>query len=428
MNRATCLLILFAVVSLPLNAEGEDWPQWRGPNRTGISSEEGLLQSWPEYGPPLKWHTSDLGEGYASVVVSNGLIHTIGNESGEIYAYGIDDASGDMKWKTQIGASSRHAMSTPTVDGEYLYALDPDGKLHCLLANDGSKIWSVDFIASFDGKLQSGRGYGESPLIDGDHLICTPGGSDAMIVALNKENGDAVWKMPAPNLGTKGGDGASFSSIVKSSGGGIDQYVQLIGRGLVGVAADDGRLLWGYNDICADIVNIPTPIVSKDYVFSANGYNAGSVLLHLKANDKQGIDATEVYRLAGNTFQNHHGGVIKLGEFIIGGHGSNNGLPTAVHMETGKVAWKRRGPGTGSASVIYADNRFIFRYQNGVVALLETNASGFTVKGTFQIQGAGGDSWSHPAIAKKRLYLREQRQLFVYDLATKEKVAVSSRP
>ncbi|MCH2612863.1 MAG: PQQ-binding-like beta-propeller repeat protein [Pirellulales bacterium] len=411
MQRISIYIIAATISFLSCNpyvALADDWPQWRGPNRDGKSMETGLLQTWPDNGPSIKWKCTQIGAGYASLVVGNGLIHTIGNESNVIYAYGIDENTGELLWKTKIGESTRHAMSTPTLDGAHLYALDPDGDLVCLNASDGKKVWGVSFDTAFSGKLQSGRGYGESPLVDGRHLICTPGGDDAMIVALEKTTGELVWSTPAPKLGNKGGDGASFSSIIKSRIGNIDQYVQLIGRGLVGVAADDGRFLWGYNDICADIVNIPTPIAKGNFVFSANGYNAGSVLLELQPDQENGINATEIYRLNGNTFQNHHGGVIELNNHIYGGHGSNNGLPTCLKLENGKINWKRRGPGVGSASVIYADNRFVFRYQNGVVALIEANTEGFSVRGKWQIPGAGGDSWSHPVIANKTLLLREQ--------------------
>jgi outer membrane protein assembly factor BamB len=416
--RYPLLLILSILSCTVVQVTGADWPQWRGPNRDAKSSETGLLQSWPESGPQLKWKTSELGAGYASLVVANGRLHTIGSESGSIFAYAFDEQSGDQLWKTQIGESSRHAMSTPTVDGEYLYALDPDGELCCLHAATGELQWQVDFISDFQGKLQSGRGYGESPLIDGKHLICTPGGDQAMIVALNKATGEVIWKMPAPELGTKGGDGASFSSIVKTQVEGIEMYVQLIGRGLIGVECKTGKYLWGYNDICADIVNIPTPIVRGDLVFSANGYNAGSVLLKLTSKTDGEVEASEVYRLQGNQFQNHHGGVVAVGDSIIAGHGSNNGLPTCLDLESGEIHWKRRGPGVGSAAVIHADNRFIFRYQNGVVALIEADPSGFTIHGKLQIPGAGGDSWSHPVLANGCLFLREQDSIYVHDVTS----------
>ncbi|MBT4845083.1 MAG: PQQ-like beta-propeller repeat protein, partial [Planctomycetaceae bacterium] len=404
----------------------DDWPQWRGPNRDAVSKETGLLESWPAEGPQLKWKTERLGEGYASVVVSYGLLHTIGNEDGIIFAYGLDEQTGTILWKTKIGESGRHALSTPTVDGEYLYALDPDGELSCLNARSGEVRWHVDLFAEFQGKLQSGRGYGESPLIDGKHLICTPGGDDAMLVALDKTTGRLVWKTSVPVLGDKGGDGASFSSIVKTRVGKIEQYVQLVGRGLIGVACDNGRFLWGYNDISADVANIPTPIVRKNLIFSANGYNAGSVLLKLTSDGDDGISVTEIYRLQGNEFQNHHGGVVALGEYVFGGHGSNNGLPTCLNLATGEILWKRRGPGVGSAAVIYVNNRFIFRYQNGVVALLKADGSGFIIQGKLQIPDAGGDSWSHPVVANGCLFLREQNVIYAHDIKRTDATSVAT--
>jgi len=421
------IVLVFTILAVSVTAiHADDWPQWRGPNRDAISKEMGLLESWPAEGPRLKWKREHLGEGYASVVVSNGMLHTIGNESGIIFAYGLEEQTGKVSWKTKIGESTRHALSTPTVDGEYLYALDPDGELSCMNARSGEVRWHVDFISEFQGKLQSGRGYGESPLIDGKHLICTPGGGDALLVALEKATGKLVWKTPAPVLGDKGGDGAAFSSIVKTRVGEIDQYVQLVGRGLIGVACDNGRFLWGYNDISADIANIPTPIVRNDLVFSANGYNAGSVLLKLTSIAGNRTLATEIYRLQGNQFQNHHGGIVALGEYVFGGHGSNNGLPTCLNLTTGEILWKRRGPGVGSAAVIYVDNRFIFRYQNGVVALIQADESGFTIHGKLQIPDAGGDSWSHPVVANGCLFLREQNVIYAHDIKRTDAASVAT--
>src|SRR5262249_21576720 len=157
-----------------------------------------------------------------------------------------------------------------------------------------------------------------------------------------------------------GKEGAGFSSVVVSEAAGIRQYVQLMGRGLVGVDARDGRFLWGYNAIANDTANIPTAVVREDLVFAANGYNAGSVLLRLRPARRQGeappgVQAEVVYTLGGSKFQNHHGGVVLLGDHVYGGHGSNNGLPTCVELRTGHIVWKGRGPGVGSAAVVYAD-------------------------------------------------------------------------
>ncbi len=391
-----------------------DWPRWRGSQVNAISTETGLLSAWPAEGPTGAWHTEGLGAGYASVVVADGRVFTIGSHDNDLFTYALDEKEGNLLWKQKVGTTGRHPISTPTIDGNRLYVMDPDGQLICLAVSDGMIQWQRDLAVEFSGRLQSGRGYGESPLVDGDQLICTPGGAEAMIVSLNKMTGTTTWKSTIPELGEAGRDGASFSSIQVSRGGGVRQYVQLVGRGLVGVAADDGRFLWGYNDIANQTANIPTPIVRDDMVFSANGYNAGSVLLRLSADGKGGVKATEVYRLNGSQLQNHHGGLVLVGDHIFGGHGSNNGLPTCLQLSTGRVNWKRRGPGIGSASVVYADGHLYFHYQNGVIALIQASTSGYKLKGTFQLPGAGADSWSHPVVANGKLFLREKDTLWSY--------------
>ncbi|MFP6620720.1 MAG: PQQ-binding-like beta-propeller repeat protein, partial [Pirellulaceae bacterium] len=415
---------LFLLLGLPaVMVQAADWPQWRGPQRNGMSLETDLLQQWPVEGLPVLWKSSQVGGGYASVVVSKGMLFTIGQEGQDVLAVALDAVTGKRRWSQAIGKTSRTPCSTPTVDGDRLYALDPDGNLVCMKTGSGEIVWKRAFLVDFQGRMMSGRGYGESPLIDGDKLICSPGGAEHMMIALNKYSGELVWKTQIPELGMAGRDGMGFSSAQVTTAVGIRQYVQLVGRGLIGVAADDGRFLWGYNDISNGTANIPTPVVRGDLVFSANGYNSGSVLLKLHPDGKEGVRAEEVYRLNGSRFQNHHGGVILVGDAIFGGHGSNNGLPTSLDLETGRQHWKRRGPGVGSAAVVYADGHLYFRYQNGVMALVEATTKGYRLKGKFQIPGAGGDSWAHPVVANGRLYLREKNTLFVYDVRNRDQVA-----
>ncbi len=412
--RRTCMIAFLFCTSV----SADDWPQWHGLNRNAVSSETGLLKSWTDRPPTLEWRASEIGAGYSSVVVSQGVVFTTGKIDGDVYCFAIDLKTGRRKWSTQIGNTSRNVMATPTVHGRFVYALDPDGLLSCLKTSDGEILWLHSFTEDFGGRLMSGRGYGESPLVDGDRLLCTPGGPDAMIVALDRRSGDVIWKSTIPDIGEKGSDGAAFSSIGISKAAGVRQYVQLVGRGLIGIEADSGRFLWGYNDISNGTANIPTPIVREDFVFSANGYHAGSVLLKLEADEQSetGVTVREVYRLRGNRFQNHHGGFVVTGDHIFGGHGSNNGLPTCIEFLTGKIVWKQRGPGTGSASVCAADGHLYFHYQNGVVALIEAKSDAYRLKGTFELPNAGGDSWSHPVIADGKLFLREQNELSAYNL------------
>lgn len=418
---AVLLTVLLLAGSAARTAHAADWPQWRGPRRDGVSTETNLLASWPAGGPRLAFHADGLGTGYASVVVSRGKVFTIGRKESDVVATALDAETGNTVWTRTIGTTSRHPSSTPTVDDDRLYALDPDGELVCLNVSNGEILWQKSFVDDFGGKMMSGRGYGESPLVDGDRLICTPGGPEAAMVALDKRTGEVIWKAKLPAIGPGGREGAGFASAVISEAAGIRQYVQLMGRGVVGIAAKDGRFLWSYNAIANDTANIPTPVVQGDYVFAANGYTAGSVLLKLvrddaAPNDTPGVKAEVVYALQASQFQNHHGGVILFGNHLYGGHGNNNGLPTCLDFETGKVRWKRRGPGVGSAAAVCAEGRLYFRYQNGLVALIEATDAGYILHGTLEVPGAGGDSWAHPVVANGRLYLREQDALWVYDI------------
>ena len=409
-------LLIVCGRALPVRtAIADDWPQWRGPNRDATSRETGLRQEWSSSTPKLAWQEEGLGEGYSSVVVSRERIFTIGRRDQQVVCFCLDEQTGSLRWSRAIDTTSRHPSSTPTVDGDRLYVLDPDGDLYCLTVDDGEVLWQRSYLKDFGGVMMSGRGYGESPLVDGDRLICTPGGADSTVVALNKLSGETIWTAKVPELGEAGRAGAGFSSPVVSSAAGVRQYVQLIGRGVVGVRASDGEFLWGYNAIANQTANIPTPIVYGDLVFAANGYNAGSVLLRITRQDS-GVSAEPVYTLNGGRFQNHHGGVTLVDGYIYGGHGSNNGLPTCLQLETGKLRWKRRGPGVGSAAIVYADGRLYFRYQNGVIALIKATTKGYDLQGTFQLPGAGGDSWSHPVVANGRLLLREKDRLFAYDV------------
>jgi outer membrane protein assembly factor BamB len=407
-------LLAIVITILPSCLAAADWPNWRGHNRNAVSPETGLAKSWQQP-PKVEWHATGLGQGYSSVVIANGLLVTTGSFAKDMFCIALDANTGVERWRTKVGETSRNVMSTPTLHAGLVYVVDPDGELICLEAKSGHIRWERNLLKEFGGRLMSGRGYGESPLIDGDRLICTPGGPDAMVVALDRTSGKTIWQSKIPHIGTKGRDGAAFASISISRAAGVKQYVTLCGRGLIGLEAESGKFLWGYNDISNQTANIPTPIVSGDYVFSANGYHAGSVLLKI-AKTSEGIAAHEVYRLKGNRFQNHHGGFVLIDGHIYGGHGSNNGLPTCLDLETGKIKWKRRGPGSGSASVVAGDGQLVFKYQDGVVALIQATPDEFNLNGTFKVPNTGADGWSHPVISDGKLFIREKDDLWVYNI------------
>ena len=399
------------------------WPQWRGPNRNGLSPETGLNTAWETKPPKLLWTADGTGRGFASVSVVDSQIYTIGKFPDGEAVVALDSVDGRVLWtRTITTASPRNGgyegpRCTPTIDGDRLFAISSDGKIACLARADGSMVWTRDFVKDWQGRMHSGWGYSESPLVDGDLVLCTPGGSEAMIVALNKKTGKEVWKSAVPALGDNGRDGAAYSSIVISNGAGVKQYVQLIGRGVIGVRASDGKFLWGYNRVVNGTANIPTPITTGDYVFSSTGYGAGAALLKL-SRDAGGVKAEEQYFLPGNEFQNHHGGMLLVGEHIYAGSGHNNGFPACVELKTGKLLWGRqRGAGNGSAAVVYFDGHIVFRYQNGTLALVEANPESYQLKGTLKPDYQERESWSHPVIADGRMYLREQNKLMCYDLS-----------
>lgn len=399
-------------------ARQEDgWPQWRGPNRDGISRETGLLDAWPETGPPIVWKASGLGSGYSSVAVAGGRVFTMGKFGDETRLVAVRVEDGTIEWNTAVGGGDS-PNCTPTVDGELVFALSHSGDLLCAEAATGREVWRKNFPADFGGKMMSGWGYSESPLVDGDNLIVTPGAPDAMMAALDKRTGKVIWRaaMP-PNVGSAGQDGAGYSSIAVSNGAGVKQYVQLVGRGVVSVDARSGKMLWGYNRIANGTANIPTPVVTGDYVLCSSGYGDGGTALLQLVGSRGQVNAQEVWYKNSKDLQNHHGGMILIGDHVYMGHGHNNGFPVCFELKSGVDAWRPgRGPGTGSAAVVCADGHLYFRYENAVMALIEATPRSYNLKGSFQIGIKNGQSWPHPVVADGRLYLRDQHEMLSYDI------------
>lgn len=417
MSRLTFLIFLALVTTLSpaFSAEPGSWPAWRGPLRDGISPEKGLQDSWPSDGPRLIWQVDNVGRGFSSVSIADGRIVTMGQLSQPergTYIIALSQKDGSELWKTRVGSGAPN--TTPTIDDNRIYALDREGQLTCVSAPTGKIIWQKNFPRDFGGKMMSGWGYSESPLIDGDQLICTPGSKSAALAALDKKTGDVIWQTPVSRLGNRGGDGAAYSSVVVSNAGGITQYVQLMGRGVISVDASNGKLLWNYNRVANGTANIPTPIVKGDYIFCSTGYGTGAALLKVQPGATQ-VD--EVYFLRAKDLQNHHGGMILIGDYLYCGHGHNSGLPICVDFNTGKTVWgPNRGAGDGSAAIVYADGHIYFRYENGVIALIEATPDGYRLKGKFKMATQNGKSWPHPVIVDGRLYLRDQKSLLCYDI------------
>jgi outer membrane protein assembly factor BamB len=403
-----------ALLTVALAVSAADWPQWQGIDRTAISRETGLLKTWPKDGPPLAWKVKNLGGGYSSPSIAEGRLFGMSYRGEDEVVWCLSEKDGKELWKTRIAAKGKAGYNegsrcTPTVDGKEIYVLGISGDLACLDAASGKIHWQKNMKKDFDGKMMSGWGYSESPLIDGDKLICTPGGKTASLVALNKKNGATIWKAQVP-----GGDGAGYSSVIAADVQGVRQYIQFMGRGVLGVAAADGKFLWRYDKPHNTTANISTPVYHDNCVFAASAYGTGGGLVKLNKLATGLFQAEEVYFT--KQMQNHHGGMVLVDGYL---YGNNGGQLACIEFKTGKVMWNERPPGKGS--IAYADGMLYYRNEGGPIVLIEANPQKYVEKGRFnQPDRSGKNAWPHPVIANGKLYILDQDVLLCYDIRQKQ--------
>ena len=403
------------VAGAPLAAA--DWAQWRGPNRDGISKETGLLKEWPKDGPKLVWQATDLGTGYGAVAVAGDRIYLIANR-------GLDDESvsalsardGKPVWTTKLGKVGNPkqipaypaARSTPTVDGDRVYALGSDGDLVCADAATGKERWRKNLRTDFGGKPGTWA-YSESPLVDGDVLVVTPGGAEATLVGLNKNTGEPVWKSAVP-----GGDPAGYASVVVTDAAGTKQYVQFLGKGVVGVEAKTGKFLWRFDETGKGPANMPTPVAADGYVYTGAARFGGGLVKLVSTGGE--MKAEKVYYERDTPFT-------LGGQVLVNGHlyGTNTTALVCIEFTTGKIKWTEKA--VGPASLLYADGRLYAHEENtGAVVLAEVTPEKFTEKGRFIPPGRppavnrGEKAWAYPALADGKLYVRENGVLWCYDV------------
>ena len=402
-------------------APAADWPTFRGPGRTAVAPDTDLAESWPADGPTLVWQSAGAGRGYASLAIAGEKIFTLGDGlstagDADEYLTCFDRATGKQLWKTKTGSpwadgqeSWQSSRSTPTVDGDTVYVITPFGQLVACATADGREKYRVDLKATFGGTKGDSWGYSESVTIDGDRLVCTPGGEQATMVALDKKTGRPLWSCPM-----KGDRGAGHASIVTADIGGREVYLQTTAAGAFAVDAETGKFLWAY-PIDKTTAVIPTPIVKDDLVFIAAGYKRGGALLRQKAGPGGTVTMQEVYGLKPE-LANKHGGVVLVGDHLYG-CADDQAILICAELETGKVVWKERGSGKGSATVIAADGHLYVRYADGTLALVKADPSGYTEVSSFKVPGSGDrPSWAHMVILDGRLYLREGDAILCYDL------------
>ena len=400
-------LLSFAA-ALFLTAQAQvpaEWSQWRGANRDGISAEAGLLQDWPKSGPPLAWRANGAGNGYSSFSASNGRLYTLGARGSNEYVIAFDRATGKKVWEYLNGRRYENdrgdgPRSTPTVEGDRLYVLGGSGDLTCLETVTGKKIWSINIVSKFGG-VNPYWGYSESPLIVGDRILVNAGGRRASIVAIAKADGSTLWQQHS--------DGAGYSSPMLMKTGSLNQVIFFTESHTLAVDPRDGRLLWSYAKANNGTANIATPVVRGTRVFVSSDYGTGAALLDVRAAGNLAT-ANEVYFT--RDMRNHHASSVLVGDHL---YGFSSSILTALKFDTGQIAWRDRSVGKGS--LIYADNRLYLYSEDGVVGLAEANPAAYREHGRFSIGQQGGlPTWSHPIISGGLLIIRDQENVYAYDV------------
>lgn len=407
-------VMLLAAQAVAATSGEFDWPQWMGPNRDGLSQETGLLQEWPEGGPPVAWQISTVGLGYAGVAISDGKVFILGTRDDTSHLFALDEQDGSELWATPIADIYENGWgdgprSTPTVDGEHVYAMAAAGTLICCRVDNGQEVWRAT-MQDLGGKVPE-WGFSESPLVDGPLVLCTPGGEQGAIAALDKLTGELQWQSAEVT------DGAQYASIIKAAPAGREQYIQLLQKKVLGVDPEDGHVLW-QQDWPGRVAVIPTPLYHDGRVYISTGYGVGCRLIDL---GKSGDDAATIYE--NKTMKNKHDGLALLDGYVYGY--SNGGGWTCQDFTTGDRVWSEKGE-LKKGAIGYADGKlYCLAEKSGEVVLIDATTNGWQEHGRFTLtpqteqRNPKGGIWCHPVIANGKLYLRDQELLFAFDVKEK---------
>jgi outer membrane protein assembly factor BamB len=347
-----------------------------------------------------------VGAGYGSIAISGDRIFVQGARGRDSGVSAITRVDGKLIWSKTVGPTSFDdrgpgPRATPTVDGDRLYVLTESGDLACLRAQDGSVVWQRNILKDFGGRNPPWL-VSESPLVDGANVIVTPGGRGAGMAALDKMTGKTVWTSRELH------DEAAYSSVIAADVQGVRTLMTLTSSAGVGVRAQDGRLMWRFEQVANNTANIATPVFADNKVFYTTNYGTGAALLSLTAKGGM-VSASPVYTT--REMQNHHGGVVLVNGYV---YGFNNSILTCLEFATGKMMWRDRSVGKGS--LVYADGHLYLLSESGVVGLAEATPAGYREKGRFRISDQGWPAWAHPAVSNGRLYIRNQAVITAYNL------------
>lgn len=416
--------LVAAALLLASTALAEDWPTFRGPNRDGICKETGLLREWPKDGPSKVWTAKNLGLGFATPTIANGVIYGMGTRDGKDVVWALKEADGTELWATPVDDPRKTNQNngpsgSPTYDDGKLYTVTSNGKFFCLDAKTGKEVWKKDYLADFGGKVPT-WGYTDSPLVDGKNVLAVPLGAKAAVVAFDKKTGKEAWKTEVPG-GVGGGGG--YSSVMKATVAGTPMYVLMTGDkgGVIGFGLD-GKFLWQYNakPAAGGVAQVPVPVVAGDKVWVSSSYGGGAALIQIVPGGKDKFTVKEIKAYKKPELNNHHGGMVQVGDYVYFGHDQNQGQPVCVDLKTGDIKWgpeKSPNGGSGSAAVLYADGRLYFRYQNHILVLIDPSPDALKVVSSFKLPEASGQaSWPHPVIANGKLYIRDQEKLHCFNV------------
>ena len=387
---------------------GSTWPEFHGPGRLNISREKGLLKKWPEGGPRLLWKYSQCGDGFSGVSIAEGKIFTAGDfdDSEMILAL---DLKGKLLWKTPNGEAWQKASpgsrTTPTYDEGVVYQMNPTGRLAACQARSGKELWAVDLKAKFDAD------YGvwalaENVIVEGDKVLCMPGGPKGRVVALNKRTGKTIW------TNTQIEHGAAYCSPMVTTYGGVRQLITLTQKTVVGVDVETGKLLWSAPFVPKSPQNALTPVFHDGYVFVACGHSTGGTVLKI---DMDAHTAKPVwYR---EDLDNCHGGAILLDGNLYG-CGCRLGGKNFYCVDFLTGATKKLDKTLGKVGITCADGMIYCLNHRGIVSLLAATPQGFDIVSQFALKKQPDNTYlAHPVVCGGRLYIRCKEDLFVYDVS-----------
>ena len=403
MKRAlpfACALVLSVAI-----IDAADWPQWQGPTRTRVSPETGLLKEWPSSGPPIVWTATGVGSGYGSMAIAGDRVFVQGVRGRNSAVIALNRADGKEVWSKALGASQADdrgpgPRSTPTVDGDRLYVLTENGDLACLKI-DGTAVWQRNILRDFRGRQLQWL-ISESPLVDGPHVIVSPGGPGAGIVKLDKMTGQTIWTTKELS------DTAGYSSVIAADVHGVRTYMTFTASAGVGVRASDGKVMFQYQNAANWVANVATPIFFNNKAFFSSAYGTGGGLLDLTVQNGE-VRAKEVYFT--RSMNNHHGGVVLVDGYL---YGFNDSILTCLDFATGKMMWRDRSVGKGSVTA--ANGSLYIQSENDLFGLADASPTGYRERGRFRLPDKGYPSWAHPAISDGRLYVRNQDTVIAYDI------------